>query len=140
MALNQTELHRVNLDNSALADASGLPVRLVDSSVLPTAGGKTITYVVVNQGAAGTTELAAASALNKHKVIGCVLTMSAVGTLKFVDSSENLTGPMDIGATGGFVLSPSEFPFFETKAINRSLSITTTGGAARGVVAILTEP
>lgn len=104
------------------------------------AGGKTVTYVTVDQAGAGTTQLAAASPGNKHKVIGCVLTLSAAGSLKFLDSAEDLTGAMDISGTGGFVLPAGPFPFLETKAVNRSLSITTTGGAARGVVAILTEP
>lgn len=108
-------------------------------SANPTTGnGKTLTYVPVNQGAAGTTVLAAALASNKHKIVGCSLTMSAAGSLKFLDGSGDLTGPMDIGATGGFVWPTSVIPYQQT-ATNSALSITTTTGAAKGVVIILTE-
>lgn len=97
------------------------------------------THVSVAQGAAGTTQLAAADATKKHKLLGCVLTMSATGTIKFKDSSGDLTGAMDVAAQGGFVLPTSVLSYLETGAINRSLSIETTGGAAKGVVTLLTE-
>lgn len=112
----------------------------VQPTTLPTAGGKTLTFVPVNQGSAGTTQLAAASGSNKHKVMGCILTMSAAGTLKFVDSSGDLTGAMDIATAGGFVLPTSMLQYTETGAINRSISIVTTVGLAKGVVVLLTEP
>lgn len=69
-----------------------------------TSAGKTVTYVAVSQGAAGTTELAAASVGNKHKVLGAVLTMDIAGTLKFTDGVADLTGAMTVAATGGFVI------------------------------------
>lgn len=105
-----------------------------------TAYGKTITYVAVAQGAAGTTELAAASASNKHKVIGGMLTMSLAGTLKFTDGVGDLTGAMTFAANGGMVVPESPVPFIQTGAVNRALNLVTTVGAANGVIAILTEP
>ena len=108
-------------------------------ALLATAGGKTLTYVSVNQGAAGTIELAAASSGNFHKVVSVVLVMSLTGTLKFTDGVADLTGPMDIATNGGFVLGASTYPYFQTGATNRVLNLVTTLGAARGVVAILTE-
>lgn len=102
--------------------------------------GKTITYVSVAQGAAGTTELAAASASNKHKLLGAILTLSAAGTMKFTDGVADLTGAMDVAATGGFVLTTSLIPYQQTGAVNRALNLVTTTGAAKGVVIILTEP
>mgnify|MGYP001574910355 CR=1 FL=1 len=105
-----------------------------------TSAGKTITYVSVNQGGAGTTVLAAASVGNKHKLLGAVLVLSLTGTLKFTDDGGDLSGPMDLAANGGFVMMPSAFPITETGATNRALNLVTTLGAARGVVAILTEP
>lgn len=137
----------VTINNAAGASAvnvqDGGNSLTVDGTVsigsAPTYGGKTLTYVPVSQGAAGTTVLAAADAAKKHKILGCVLTMSLAGTLKFLDSSGDLTGAMDIGATGGFVLPTSMLPYAETGAINRSISITTTTGLAKGVVIILTE-
>lgn len=104
-----------------------------------TAGGKTLTYIPVAQGAAGTTVLAAASPGNRHKIIGGILTMSLLGTLKFSDGSGDLTGAMDISAAGGFVAPTSLVPWQQT-AVNSALNLVTTLGAARGVVIILTEP
>ena len=101
--------------------------------------GKTITYVSVAQGAAGTTELAAASASNKHKIIGGMLTMSLAGTLKFNDGTVDLTGPMTFAANGGMVVPESPVPFCETAATNRPMNLITTVGIANGVIAILTE-
>ena len=101
--------------------------------------GSNLTYIPIAQGAAGTTQLLNADIERKHKIMGCVLTLSAAGTLKFTDGSGDLTGEMDIAASGGFVLPTSILPFTETTTINSTLSIVTTGGAAKGVVAILTE-
>ena len=69
-----------------------------------------------------------------------MLTMSATGTMKFADGVDDLTGPMDIAATGGFVGPPSIVPYLQTGAAPRALTLVTTAGAARGVVVILTEP
>jgi hypothetical protein len=110
----------------------------VDVLTIPTAFGKALTYVPVAQGAAGTTVLAAASPDNKHKIMGASLTLSVLGTLKFLDGTGDLTGAMDIAATGGFVWPTSMLPYQQT-ATNSALSITTTLGAAKGVVIILTE-
>jgi hypothetical protein len=109
-------------------------------TVVPTTYfGKTLTYVPVNQGASGTTTLAVADATKKHKVVGMVLTMSLTGTLKLSDGVADLLGPCDVATTGGFVAPTSIIPYTETGAINRALTLTTTVGAARGVVVILTE-
>lgn len=104
-----------------------------------TSFGKTITYVAVAQGAAGTTVLAAADGTKKHKVIGGMLTMSLAGTLKFNDGVADLTGPMTFAANGGMVVPESPVPFVETGAVNRALNLITTVGNANGVIAILTE-
>ena len=66
--------------------------------------------------------------------------MSAAGTIKFIDSAGDLTGAMDIAANGGFVLATGLLPWTETGAINRSISIVSTVGLAKGVVILLTEP
>lgn len=96
--------------------------------------------VIVAQGAAGTTQLLAASAGNRHKVVGVLLTLSAAGTLKFTDGSGDLTGPMDLPANGGFVWPCSgNWPLLQT-ATNSALSIVTTAGKANGVILYFTEP
>ena len=104
-----------------------------------TSFGKTITYVSVNQVAAGTTVLAAASVGNKHKVVAACLVVSLLGTVKFTDDAGDVVGPMDVAANGGFVWPGAALPYTETGATNRALNLVTTLGAARGVVAILTE-
>lgn len=105
-----------------------------------TDAGKTVTYISVNQSGAGTTVLATADATKKHKIVGATLVMSVLGTLKFTDGVADLTGPMDLAANAGFVWSNhGPFPYTQTGAINRALNLVTTLGAARGVVAVLTE-
>jgi len=104
-------------------------------------GGKTVTRVLVNQGAAGTTVIAAASASNFHKIIGGMLTLSGTGTLKFLDGAGDLTGAMDFTATAGFLANPSpNSPHLITSVVNSALSITTVTGAARGWLLVVTEP
>lgn len=105
-----------------------------------TYNGKTLSYVVVAQGAAGTTQLAAASAANKHKVMGCFVVMDAAGTLKFTDGTVDLSGAMSVAANGGFVLPSGNVPYLETAAVNRPINIVTTAGKAAGTVILLTEP
>lgn len=98
-----------------------------------------LVHIPVAQGAAGTTQLAAATSGKRHKVVGAVLLLDAAGTLKFTDSGGDLTGAMDIGATGGFVLPTTDLPY--TQALSGSaLSLVTTVGKAKGVVTIVTEP
>ena len=129
-------IQHVRLDlgsGTAEAQAAGtVPVSVA------TGFGKTITYVPVDQAGAGTTEIAAASSGNKHKIMGCILVLSVAGTLKFLDGSGDLTGAMSLGDAGGFVLPGSMIPYQQT-ATNSALSITSTVGAAKGVVMILTE-
>lgn len=119
--------------------ATPVPVSGTVTAGTSTAYGKTVTYIAIAQGAAGTTELAAASVSNKHKILGCALTLSAAGTVKFTDGTADLSGAFDISASGGFVLPASIIPFTETAATNRPLNIVTTVGAAKGFIAIITE-
>jgi hypothetical protein len=103
------------------------------------AAGRTVTYVSVAQGAAGTTVLAVAEPDKKHKLLGGLLVMSATGTLKFTSGSTELSGPMDIVTNGGFTAPPSNFPYTETLYVNQALNLVTTVGKANGFVVILTE-
>ena len=148
------------VNGGPVTDANPLPVELQNASVAvtgafyqatqPVSGtvtanpatgfGKAITFVAVSQGAAGTTVLAAASASNKHKILACALVMDAAGTLKFNDGTVDLTGAMSIAINGGFVLPSGFVPYTETAATNRPLNLITATGAAKGFVAILTEP
>ena len=96
-----------------------------------------LTYVSVDQGAAGTTELVAASSGKKHKVMGAVLVMDAAGTLKFTSTSD-LSGAMDLAANAGFVLPTASLPYMQG-GLGLALSLVTTVGKAKGIVIIKTE-
>lgn len=137
-----TDLALVSAAGALLVDGSATtqPISGTVTANPATAYGKTITYVAVAQGAAGTTVLAAADASNKHKIIGGMLTMSLAGTLKFNDGVADLTGPMTFAANGGMVVPESPVPFCQTGAVNRAMNLITTVGNANGVIAILTEP
>ena len=97
------------------------------------------TYVPVAQGAAGTTELAAAVEGKYHKVMAAILSIDATGTLKFVDDAGDLTGAMPVSTTGGFVAPSAGHPYTRTTTTNSSLSLTSVTGKVFGVVAILTS-
>ena len=96
-----------------------------------------LTYVSVAQGAAGTTELAAAVTGQKHKVMGAILVMDAAGTLKFTGTAD-LTGAMDLAANAGFVLPNNPLPYMQS-SVGVALSLVTTVGKAKGIVIIKTE-
>lgn len=139
--------HNVTIDNAAAGAAvniqDGGNSITIDGTVTAnpaTSAGKTITYVSVAQGGAGTTVLAAASVGNKHKVVSAALTLTLAGSVKFNDGTVDLSGAMPVVLSGGFVLPGGNFPYTETAATNRPLNLITTTGAALGMVAILTEP
>lgn len=99
---------------------------------------RNITRVPVNQGVAGTTTLLAAVAGKRHKVVGAILTMSADGTMLFAGStSGGLTGPLDVAQRGGLVANG--LLGLIVTGVAEDLQLITTLGAARGVVAVLTE-
>lgn len=147
-ALTDVELRAVPVPVSGTVATGGLTDAEIRATPLPVSGtvtanaatshGKTITYVSIDQGAAGTTALAAASPGNKHKLLGLVVTMSLAGTVKLVDGASDVTGAMDVAASGGFVLPTSIIPYVVGTA-NTALNLVTTVGAAKGVAIILTE-
>ena len=147
-ALTDVELRAVPVPVSGTVATGGLTDAEIRATPLPVTGavtanaetshGKTITYVSIDQGAAGTTALAAASPGNKHKLVGLVVTMSLAGTVKLVDGASDVTGAMDVAASGGFVLPTSIIPYVVGTA-NTALNLVTTVGAAKGVAIILTE-
>ena len=106
----------------------------------PTTGeGHTLLYVAIAQGAAGTTQLVAADATKKIKVVSYVLVMSLGGSAKFLDSAADLTGAMVLVTSGGVsAISRASSPLFET-GVNKALSITTVTGAAQGHLSYFLE-
>ena len=98
-----------------------------------TGQGKTLLFGVITQGAAGTTELVAADATKKVKLVSYVVVLDAAGSVKFTDGTADLTGVMPIAANGG-VASPGQpaAHLLETAAVNRPLNIVTVTGKAFG--------
>ena len=103
-------------------------------------------YGVIDQTATGTTELVAAQGAKlKIKLVSYVFTMSEDGTARFTSANEaigagsNLTGDMNILASGGAVsISVPEAPLFQTED-DSSLSIVTTVGKAKGHFSYIVE-
>jgi hypothetical protein len=104
-------------------------------SVLP----KVAVPAKIDQLAVGEWELVPAQGEKlKIKVITYVFTLSQDGTAKF-KGTEDLSGAMDILASGGVVaVSKPEAPLLETGP-NESLSIVTTGGLAKGHMTYIVE-
>lgn len=110
------------------------------SSILLTEGRRGRRHVVVAQGTAGSLELAAAEAGKRHKVVGGVLSMAgADGTIEILTGATSLTGQMEFARRGGLVFNGTpDDPEFES-AEGQALNLTSTGGAVRGYVKIITE-
>lgn len=99
-----------------------------------------VSRVIVNQAAAGTTQLVAASPGNKHKVLGFYLSASnATGTAQFSDGSGALMGPLDALKNTALVSPPDSIVVVET-AINSPLNLVSVGAAFKGLVVYTTEP
>jgi hypothetical protein len=65
--------------------------------------------------------------------------MSAAGTAKFVDDVDDLTGAMPFVSNGGASAHGNVSAPLFAAGINKSLSITTTGGGANGHLAYFLE-
>jgi hypothetical protein len=74
----------------------------------------------------------------KNKLMGGVISLDANGTIAFTDGTVS-TGAIPVLASQPLNIARDLIPFWETAAVNRALSITTTGGKAFGTVSILVE-
>ena len=96
--------------------------------------------VAISQGAAGTTELAPAVGGHINRLIALAVSLDAAGTAKLSSGGADLSGAMNLGSGVPLNLrGEDEAPIAET-APNAALSLTTTGGAAKGLAVISTEP
>lgn len=102
--------------------------------------GRTLEDAAIAQAVAGTDSIVAAVAAKRIYVVSYVFTLSADGTAKFSDGTDDLSGAFDIGAKGGAsVIGQPSSHLFKTHGVNRPLQIITTGGAARGHIAYFSE-
>jgi hypothetical protein len=135
-------------DRSALLRAWN-PTTLAYERVLldPTTGGlavatsRTLLFAAITQGAAGTTQLVAANASKKVKVVSYVVVLDAAGSFKFTDGVADLTGAMPVEAKSGVSASAGDASahLLETAAINRAFSITSVTGKAFGHISYFLE-
>lgn len=96
-------------------------------------------YFPLNQGAAGTTVIAAAVPGMRHKVLSLVISLANDGTWRLVGGVTSLTGNVkQDGQLQPVVIGPATIAFAET-GIGEALSIVTTQ-AAQGVIGVQTEP
>lgn len=99
----------------------------------------TPSYAPINQGASGTTVLAAAVAGKKHKVFAWFLSLANDGTIRFQGGVTDLTGNIKVdGQLQPVGHGPGELPLFETAA-GVALNIVTTQ-VAQGYIIFVTEP
>lgn len=95
-----------------------------------TGQGKTLLFASISTAASGATQLVAADATRKIKVVGYTVVCAAAVTVKFQSAAVDLTGAMPFAANGG--AAPTGQPsahLFET-AVNAALNIN-LGGAVQ---------
>lgn len=90
------------------------------------------TRVAVTQGAAGQTEIVAATAGTVVEVLAYELAFDAAGTFKFESANTALTGVMPV-PTNGRLAQQSSYPLLSTVA-GEALNITTGTAKAFGYV------
>lgn len=110
--------------------------------------------IPIAQSAAGYTQIAPSrSGLHYIKLIACLLTLDAAGTLKFVQGADggagisstlspaDMTGAMSLGTAAGFVLPPAriETPWMFT-APDLAFGLFTVTGKAAGFVTVCYSP
>ncbi len=99
-----------------------------------TGNNRTLTPVAISQGAAGSTDLVAAATGLRIYVVQIVVTLSVAGTLKFQEGgTTDLTGALDLGAAGGFVVgAPDGNAVLFTNTANQKLNLVSTTGLCKG--------
>lgn len=103
-----------------------------------TGQGRTLLFATIAQSVAGTTQLVAADATKKIKVVSYVFTLSLAGTVKFTGTAD-LTGAMTFAANGGASAMAAPSAHFLETAVNAALSIVSTVGAANGHISYFLE-
>ena len=99
------------------------------------AANRTITQVLITQGAAGALDLVSAAAGLKIYVVNFMITMSVAGTIKFTEGTgpTDLTGAMSV-TTGGVLTRGNSWaaPVLFTNTAGVKLGLTSTTGVAAG--------
>ena len=93
---------------------------------------------------AGNTPIVAAAARSTIRVVALYLVANIAGTISFQDgiAGTNLTGVINLPATGGFALQYCPVGWFETQTVNTLLnaSVATSTAVNGGIVYQIIEP
>lgn len=81
----------------------------------------------------GATQLIAAAAGRKYRVLSVALVTTSANSIKFQSDSTDLTGLFPMGANGGLVLPFNEHGWFET-AVNQALNINMSAASSTGLL------
>lgn len=138
----------VNSQAMTLTDSNGnlladfLSGRILVNSAATTNWGKTVSYFPVTGLGSGTNTVAAASAGNRHKVVGLALIASSSNTsIQLSSGATALTGSLSIPSTLGVFLIPMNLPnVFVQTAVNQALNLVVSSGTVNGVLQYITEP
>ena len=94
--------------------------------------------------AIGNTEIVEATAGSTVRVLAVYLVANIAGTISFQDGAggTNLTGVINLPATGGFALQYCPVGWFETQTVNTVLnaSVATSTAVSGGIVYQIIEP
>lgn len=113
--------------------SGGVPVAWNGAITQSTGQGQTLLFGSIAQGAAGTTQLVAANATKKVKLVSYSVVLDAAGSFKFTDGTADLSGAYPVAQNGGLVeVGQPSAHLTETQAINRPLNIVTVTGKAFG--------
>lgn len=97
-------------------------------------------FTAIAQTAAGTTTIAAAGTGLRVHIIGICLVATAAGTLKFSDTSGDLTGAMSLAVNGGIAIAaaPGEEEHKKNSlfygSVGQPVTLTTATGYVAGWV------
>lgn len=107
------------------ADADGLKVQV---SKLPSGGGKTIQFAVINASSSGDNTIVAAQASNKIKVVSYAFVCSGVVSAKWKSgASTDRSGAMAFDANGGIGLAGTTDAHLLETAVNEALVLNLSG-------------
>lgn len=93
---------------------------------------------IANPSTATTTQLVAAVANKKYRVVGLALVTTLANNVNLESATTDITAVFPLGANGGLVLPYNEHGWCETAA-NAALQVTTSAATACGVHVLYVE-
>lgn len=94
--------------------------------------------VIANPSTATTTQLVAAVANKKYRVLGLAVVTTLANNVNLESGTTDITAVFPLGANGGIVLPYNEHGWCETNA-GEALQVTTSAATAAGVQVLYVE-